>query len=292
MKNEFWRPYRVIALLPEAKELKLLGLENKWHTCALIPDNGKVVAAVDELEGTIFKVINFSFTAPRSYTNPDRCKASLLLTPGGNMLGGRTYERSGIQYVSGLRHFVLVTTNCFRTREDAVTEWEVLFVTFDKESKNNHSIKVVEQAYILTMPMTLRARYTLRGKMVNPLPGYEEVLAEISKKVEGIDDDEARKKFLPFIPAIAVTYIRAFGGEAEMPEHSETPAEIVEEQPLEQPVILAATGTDDPAPFIEIDTARAEQEAAMMAEEKTSRKRRVPTKKGKGNSGESSEMHP
>jgi hypothetical protein len=264
----------VVALLPEAEELKLLGLESKWHTCVLTsPENGKVVAAVDELEGTMFKVINFSFTAPRSYTKPDRCKASLLLTPGGNMLGGRTYERSGVQYVSGLRHFVLVTTNCFRTREDAVTEWEVLFVTFDKESKNSHSIKVVEQAFFLTMPMTLRARYTLRGKMVNPLPGYEEVLAEISKKVEGIDDDEARKKFSPFIPAIAVTYIRAFGGEAEMPER-ETP-EVIEEQPVEQPVFLAATGTDDPVPFVDdVDTSIADQQADAMAAEKEAKQRR------------------
>ncbi|MFA5188538.1 MAG: hypothetical protein WC460_04210 [Patescibacteria group bacterium] len=273
-KEGLWRPYRVDALLPEAEELKnILGLKGLLHNCVLTPgDNERIVAAVNELEGTMFKVKHFSFTAPQSYVNPERCKASLLCTPGGNMLPGHSYERYGIRYICGLRHFVLVTTNCFRNKEDVVTEWEILFVTFEEESRCNHSINVVEQSYFLTMPTILRARYTLGERLKTPLPSYEQVLDEITKKVAGIKDGKAQAIFRKFAPAMAVTYIRAFGGEAEMPERNEAP-EIIEEHHA-QPAILA--DNTDNVSTTKVNPEIADMEAKAMSEDKKLRRRRHP----------------
>jgi len=283
MRNGVWRPYRVDAELPEAKELQLLGLIKRWQTCTLTPENGIVVASVDKLRGTRFKVVDFSLSVAQSYVDSERFRAQLLCTPFGNMMYGRSHESNGIKYISCLEYFTLVTANCYSTEDDEVTEWEIMYVALDKKSRNGHLIEVVEKAIILSMPTNLRARYTLDEQMKDlPLPSYEEVLAEITTKVEGIKDDWPRQKFLKFAPAMAVTYIRLFGGEADMPQYEENPEiieeqpklqsvimvtdpsptaempereetpEIIEEQPVEQPVILVATGTDDPSPTEEL----------------------------------------
>jgi len=264
-EKRFWRPYRVVALLPKAEELKLLGFEKEWQPCVLTPDNGFITASVDELKGTMFNVSHFSFTAPEEYVNMEKRRASVLCTPGGNKLHGRSYERGGIQYISGLRHFVLVTTNCFRRRDDVITEWEITIVRFDKESRNGHSIQIIEEISRFPMPTSLRARYTLGDRMTNHLPTVSEVVAEILKTAKDEKADERKNAFNKFANAMAVTYCWAFGGEAEMPEREDQQVqavaeEVVEETQTEEPLeaeepeeteVLQATGTDDVVPLLE-----------------------------------------
>jgi len=307
--DRLWRPYKVRAELPDAAELNLLGLEKRWQICTLSSENGNgIVASVDKLRGTKFKVANFSMSAAQSYIDSENINAQLLCKPNGDMLYGHYHESGGIRYITGLQYFVVVTANCYTECENPITEWEIMCVRFNQKSRNGHSIKVIEETFYVSMPTNLRARYTLGKQMENkPLPSHDDVVAEVTKKVESIPDAVARHKLANFIHAMAATYIQAFGGDTEQSEREEIPVEnqairppltlvaADDPSPIEQEIIMASTddsspteeqvilediGTDGPIPLTdEVDYSIADEQAAAMAAAKELHHRRD---RGKG----------
>lgn len=250
-----------------------LGPDFTTVICSVADD---LKAVSEPLKNSRYKAFSFGFGASeyfeRSNSKDGWRLAAVVCTPTGHKINSNSYMgEDKVRRFTKLSHYTEVTAKFYMKGEEPVTEWEVTTVSFDWETRKDHSIEVVEDVLTLSMPLELRKRYTVFAT-TEPLPKRTDLTAKIQQWLGGRKDipAEVKDQFMRLADAMSVAYLNAWGSCEELmakpqPEIKAEPTPIKTEANTKAPATEAKTPEiETPAPVSE-ETEEEPETTAMAA---------------------------